>query len=302
MARPLPSARHRRPRVNEAGLFKKHLMGDYSLTRSYWLHTMVLGWGVVLVGGYVFHKIGERYPVRYLSMAVLAFQPLALAVWLWSTLGTWVAAMKRLFSGEGWFWAVVAMASLAFGAVAMLQEMASLKPMLQAHWAVANGQQATSRPFKLTALDGGRVVAFSGGINEGAAKALDQALTDSPQARMVLLDSPGGWLREGERMAEVVRRRQIHTHVDKGCHSSCTLVLLAGPDRTAGEHAAVGFHRGRGIGEQKDDEATPSGVEAALYLRAGLSPAFVKQILATPNDSIWVPTRQQLLAGGVLTR
>lgn len=301
MARPLPPAR-RRPRVNEPGLFKKHLMGDYSLPRSYWLHTMLLGWGMLFLGGYVFHKIGERYPVKYLSMAVLAFQPLALGVWLWSTLGTWVSAMKRLFSGEGWFWALMAMGSLAIAAVAMLQEMATMKPMLQEHWAVAHGRQATSRPFKLTALEGGRVVEFSGGINEGAAKALDQALTDSPQARMVLLDSPGGWLREGERMAEVVRRRQIHTHVDKGCHSSCTLVLLAGPDRTAGEHAAVGFHRGRGIGEQKDDEAVPSSQEAALYLRAGLSPAFVKQILATPNDTIWVPTRKQLLDGGVLTR
>lgn len=62
MARHLRADRPRRPRVNEPGLFKKHLMGDYSLTRSYWLHTMLLGWGLILVGGYVFHKIGERYP------------------------------------------------------------------------------------------------------------------------------------------------------------------------------------------------------------------------------------------------
>jgi len=79
-------------------------------------------------------------------------------------------------------------------------------------------------------------------------------------------------------------------------------VLLAGLDRTAGDKALVGFHRGRGIGQSRGSRAPASGEEAELYRNAGLDERFVRQILATPNDQIWVPTRRQLLAAQVLTR
>ena len=42
--------------------------------------------------------------------------------------------------------------------------------------------------------------------------------------------------------------------------------------------------------------------ESELYRNAGLKPEFVKRIVATPNDDIWIPTRQELLREDVLTR
>src|SRR6185295_8025656 len=178
---------------------------------------------------------------------------------------------------------------------------ATMRPFLHEHWETARGLQPTGG-YTVTLVDDGRIVEFSGGINEGAAVALDRVIADAPKVTTVRLNSPGGWLREGSRMADVVRRYRLHTRVDAECYSSCTLVFLAGADRTAGEHASVGFHRGRPIGGARRPAEPASDKEAELYLRAGLDKAFVQRILATPNDSIWVPSHTELLRAEVLTR
>ena len=42
--------------------------------------------------------------------------------------------------------------------------------------------------------------------------------------------------------------------------------------------------------------------ESVLYRSAGLKLEFVKRIVATPNDDIWIPSRYELLREDVLTR
>jgi hypothetical protein len=297
-----PAARRSRARrPTEAGFFKKHLAGDYSLARSYWLHTVVLGWGLTLLGGFVLHQIGERYAMRHLSMGVLAFEALVMLVWVWSLIGAWMSALKHLFGDGRKLWAVLAMLSLAAGAFATLRQASTMRPFLEEHWQTAKGQQPTAG-YEVRLADGGRIVDFSGGVNEGAAAALDQAIAAAPHVTTVRLDSPGGWLHEGERMAAVVQRYRLHTRVDSECYSSCTLVFMAGVDRTAAEGASVGFHRGRPIGGPRRPAQRASDEEAALYRRAGLDREFVERILATPNEAIWVPTRRELLQAKVLTR
>jgi hypothetical protein len=293
--------RERARRPQQAGFFKRHLVGDYSLARSYWLHTVLLGWGLTFVGAFVLHKIGERYAMRYLSMGVLVFEAAILLAWLWSLIGTWMSALKHLFSGGRKRWAILAMLTLAGGAFATMEQAATVRPFLQEHWEAARGRQPTAG-YTIRLVDEGRVVEFTGGINEGAAEAIDRVIADAPKVTTVRLDSPGGWLREGSRMADVVRRYRLHTRVDAECYSSCTLVFLAGVDRTAAERASVGFHRGRPIGGARRPAEAASAKEAELYLRAGLDKAFVQRILATPNDEIWVPSHRELLKAEVLTR
>ena len=80
-------------------------------------------------------------------------------------------------------------------------------------------------------------------------------------------------------------------------------MLLAGANRSAGEHARIGFHRGRSIGESADERTAPAArEESELYRSAGLKSDFVRRIVATPNDDIWIPSHQELLREDVLTR
>lgn len=301
MSRSPGRSRYDRPEAR-AGLLWRHLVGDYSLARSYWLHTVLVGWGLAFAGAWLFRQIGDRGSMRSISIAVLCFEPLLLVVWMWSVFGTTMSAMRRLLSGTQMLWSLLALLSLGLGTLATVHELGKLGPYLREHWAVAQGKQPTER-FEVSLRDDGRVVAFSGGINDGAAAAIDKAIGDGPKVGTLLLDSPGGWLREGSRMAEVVRRYQINTRVEGECFSACTLVLLAGANRSAGSNARIGFHRGRAVGESAEERALPADrEESELYRRAGLKPDFVRRIVATPNDSIWIPSRYELQHEDVLTR
>ena len=102
-------------------------------------------------------------------------------------------------------------------------------------------------------------------------------------------------------MASVVKRYALYTRVERGCFSACTVVLLAGENRSAGPNAQIGFHRGRAVGEADNEGGRPAD-DTAIYRKAGLREAFIARIVATPNSSIFIPTRRELLYEDVLTR
>ena len=292
-----------------SGFFINHLKGHYGLARSYWLHSVVFGWVLMYLAGLAVSQIAAAGSVRYVSMAVLAFEPFALLVWLWSTVGTFMSAIKQVFGGEGSrFWALAAILSLVLGCIGMIRQLSNLGPALTAHWEVAMGEQPGDS-FTLTFRRDRHELVFAGGVNEGAAQALDQAVMSAlGVVHTVVLDSPGGWMGEGRRMAEVIRTHNLNTHVERDCMSACTLALLAGHERTADDRARVGFHQARAIGQdrQRATSRHPPGrsrrEEEALYVQAGVSAAFAHQVVNVPFSQMWVPTRQELLDAQVLTR
>lgn len=296
-------AERRRPGARQPGFIVRHLRGGYSLARSYWVHNMLFGWGLLLAWHWLAEIIAERYAVRYVSMAVMLFEVLLLTFWGWATVGTWMSAVRHFFSGGSRWWAGLTMAALICSAIGLIEEVPRLMPALVEHWELAHGKQPTDG-YSLTLQSQGRELVFEGGINEGAAAALARMLTPPTKIEVLTLDSPGGWLREGDKMADVVRRYQLDTHVSRRCASACTLVFLAGRDRMMDQGARLGFHRGRGIGEPAagHDDADPGSRERLFYRKAGLKESFVERIMATPHDEIWVPTRGELLKAGVLSR
>ncbi|HEV8689670.1 MAG TPA: hypothetical protein VGQ91_05190 [Ideonella sp.] len=289
-------------RPREPGFVMKHLLGEYSLARSYWLHTVFIGWGVATLSAWTLrHVISEQSPMRHLALALLTLQATALLIWLWSVTGTWMAALRRLFMGGGRLWAVLAMLTLGTAIWATIGEAWQWRPDLEELWTVARGGQP-SPSFRLERQADGRTLAFRGGINEGAAAALEAEIAAAPKLTTLLLDSPGGWIREGQRMAEVVRRHRLNTRVEQECYSSCTIVLLGGLNRSAGPRAQIGFHRGRPMGHTRRSHAPVRAEESAVFTAAGLDEAFVQRILATPSDTIWVPSHEELVTARVLTR
>lgn len=283
----------------EPGLVIKHLKGDYSLARSYWLHTVLLGWGVSWLGIFAIQQVGEHQAARHASAALLAYLCVALLITTWSLAGAWMSAMKSLFGRGGRLWAVLAMLSLAFGAVGTMKEYIELRPALREHWTIAQGEQPAEE-FEVSMLDDGRVVSYTGGVNDGASRALEKVIADAPRVTTVLLESPGGWMREGQRMAAVIQRYGLSTRVETECHSACTVAFLAGVDRTLGEGAVLGFHRGRAPGQDAKGESAEH--DAEVYAKAGLPQAFIRRVIETPHNDIWMPTRRELLKAGVLTR
>ena len=152
-------ARRSARREARAGFFWRHLVGEYSLARSYWLHTVLLAWGLAAFGAWVFRELGDRTSMRAVSVAVLCFEPLVVAVWLWSMFGTAMSALRRFLDGSQIVWSLLALISLGIGTIATVRELGKMGPYLREHWAVAQGQQPTES-FEVTLSNDGRVVMF----------------------------------------------------------------------------------------------------------------------------------------------
>jgi hypothetical protein len=184
------------------------LLGEYSLARSYWLHTVFIGWGVGALSAWTLgHVVSEQSPMRHLALALLTLQAPRAA-------GLAVVGHRHLDGGLAapvhGRWALVGGAGHADAGHRHLghdRRGLAVAARSRGMWTVASGGQP-SPSFRLERLADGRTLAFHGGINEGAAAALEAELSAAPKLTTLLLDSPGGWIREGQRMAEVVRRRR----------------------------------------------------------------------------------------------
>jgi len=68
-----------------------------------------------------------------------------------------------------------------------------------------------------------------------------------PNYTRVVLESPGGDLEAGLRIARAVRAQGFHTVVQQHCASMCGLIWLAGSTRWLSYNAQIGFHAIRAL-------------------------------------------------------
>lgn len=157
-----------------------------------------------------------------------------------------------------------------------------------------------SEPTRISASGDGSALIVEGPITDGAYASFQRALRAYPIARQVILQSPGGLMFEADRIANAVRDRRMATSARTLCASACTVILIAGSDRTAAPGTRVGFHRPN-VSLSRTPERTMR-LTRRLYERAGLAPAFTARIYATPFESVWYPGVDEMISAGVLTR
>ncbi len=289
-------------RTREPNFFVKHWRGDYSLARSYWVNMLLVSLLAPVVGIMLLPWLGEKFPARYGSAGFLFVTTLGIVVWSWAVSGTWASANKHVQRGGKSGWATAAKFMIVLGVLKTFGDVGNMMPTLQEHIRVATGAQL-GPSTKLEVRADGRSILLSGGINDGSAEQLDKALQMAPAVTTVVFSSEGGWIREGQMLADVIRKRGLNTYVEGYCASACTIAFLAGKERAAAPEARIGFHASRSVGSM---EATPSAEETAqlrtLYRNAGLPDSFVREALDTPHEKMWHPPHELLLSAGVLTR
>lgn len=281
---------------------KKHFNGDYTLARSYWVNTFLISLFAPLLGLLLLPWLGENFPARYGSAGFLLITVLGILAWAWAVSGTWASANKHVARGGKRGWASAAKVMIVLGALRMYGDVGKMSGALTEHWRVAQGWQLGPEVSLQVRADG-KSILLKGGINDGTAESLSKALDIAPSVNTVVLHSAGGWVRQGNMIAKVISERGLNTYVENECSSACTVAFLAGKSRSGEPNARLGFHSFRSIGA---DGASPEASDIALaqetYRRAGLSPAFIARVIATPHDKAWYPSHDELLAEGVFTR
>jgi hypothetical protein len=141
-----------------------------------------------------------------------------------------------------------------------------------------------------------------GPMNFGSADAFQAVLDKNPKFTLVQIESPGGFVLEGMRMAQVTSSRKLDTVSMERCASACTFVLAAGSDRYLGPDAKVGFHRSGtrygpvGSGWNETDHQI-----AKYYRDRGVNEAFVNKALEPSIRQIWFAPHADMYTAGYAT-
>lgn len=282
--------------------FRRHFNGDYSLGRSYWINTFLISLFAPLLGVLMLPWLVENFPARYGSAGVLLVTALGIVAWTWAISGTWASANKHVARGGKQGWASAAKVMIVLGVLRLFGEIGTMTGPLAEHWKVALGWQLGPEVSFQVRADG-KSILLKGGINDGTAESLSKALEIAPSVTTVVLQSNGGWVRQGNMIAKVISDRGLNTYVEQECTSACTVAFLAGKERSGEPNAQIGFHSFRSVGvDGSAAEATDIALAQETYRRAGLSPAFIAKVVATPHDKAWYPSHEELLTEGVFTR
>ena len=80
-------------------------------------------------------------------------------------------------------------------------------------------------------------------INQDDPDIFFQLLSENPQITTVQLNSGGGLQADAYEISDLIIDFDLDTHVNGICHSSCTILFLAGNKRTVERGSTLGFHQ-----------------------------------------------------------
>jgi hypothetical protein len=289
--------------ANTRNYFVRHWRGELSLPVSYWVNGLLatIAASTTSFGFITLIEGGEVRAGAPMALALICFILLLLALSAWQMVGIWRSATRR--SGRGSrVWPVLAKASVIIGIVRVAIELVGASfPVVSEHVRIAIGDQRFGESrFRL--LRDGTELEFFGGINVGAADELARMLDAAPQVRVLHLNSVGGRIAEADLMAAHVRKRHLITYVSERCDSACTHVFLAGSERWLSRQATLGFHQpSSSFGDGRKTTAGHVEDERRRLRSMGLPDAFVAEAMNTPNDKIWRPTHEELLAARAIS-
>jgi len=143
----------------------------------------------------------------------------------------------------------------------------------------------------------GRELVVSGAMTPGVTDAVKQMLDANPTVFLIRLNSPGGKIVEGYKLALLIKERHLATYTSTGCASACTIAYIAGAPRYMAGNARLGFHSSSINGESS---ANGNDAMRHLYEEAGIPDAFAERAIHTAPESIWFPTTSELTTAHVV--
>jgi hypothetical protein len=156
------------------------------------------------------------------------------------------------------------------------------------------GRPSQAAELKPSMTREGRViVSISGEIDVGDTEALKATIKVANNAGKLVsslrLNSIGGNLLEGVKLAEVVKFAKMATNVGQGatCASACFLVFAAGETKFANYSAKIGVH---GASDQTGEESGTATVSMARFAKElGVPPAIIgRMVVSPPSEMVWL--------------
>lgn len=280
----------------------RHWRGECPLPIALWINSVLVVFLISLAAAIALSLLeASDVPLQAVSAAALLFILVTLLLMVWGGVGAWRSATLHEDRGGSGSWAIAAQVVIVLAAFgAFLQ----IKGQVFQSWeygVLAMGGDPLGAPADVTLANGGTAIRIDGVLTSGTSGRFRALAAEAPRLRTVLLDSPGGRQIEAMRIAATLGARQLDTRVERECLSACTFVLLAGRERGAARYARIGFHQPTFPGWSDAERRIAARRMRDDYVHAGLDPGFVDRAMETPNDAIWMPPHETLIAARVLT-
>ena len=244
------------------------------------------------------YLIGMLAQTASKSIWLILFLFIAITV-LWQFVGTIRSARNGLDHPDGIFKII----ALFFGLTSVI---------ISTFWQMSDQYHHLYGPPALPFVDpaiiqlprssDGTEITISGAINLKQYNAF-RDITNVEKLRRVTLNSTGGNIFAARGFHRLIIERGLDTHVTTDCFSACTIVFIAGKNRTAAPSARFGFHayayHHNHTGQQVDVQAEQAK-DIARFERIQTPPAFTAQIYVTPADEMWYPTHAKLRRANIL--
>jgi len=279
----------------------RHWRGHLPLGQSYWLNGFLTNMAIAGLGLAVMTLEQTGRSLRLISAGFILYGLLFLVIRTWTLVGVWRSAGSHAARGGTPGWATVARVMVVLGCLASLAQLPALGLQAKEYGLIALGRDPIGPIAVMSSTNGGSAIELKGPLSAGVADQFEQMIANSPGTRTVLLEAGGGRIFEALRMAEIIMAKGLDTRVERHCESACTLLLLAGKDRSAHQFAEIGFHQPDfpGISEAQRKDFIASN--RSDYVNAGVQPVFLDRVMSTPPTGMWYPTHAELVDAGVLT-
>ncbi|WP_225646137.1 ATP-dependent Clp protease proteolytic subunit [Bradyrhizobium australafricanum] len=141
----------------------------------------------------------------------------------------------------------------------------------------------------------GDVLKLSGDIRDGDFVRFRGYLATERRVVGLDLDSRGGSLYEGFRIAMLAHQRQIASYVSGECDSACAFIFLASRKRYAAPNARIGVHSVSNLNGNEDSRTIRDTIKLArLSAKLRIPPSAIGRMVMTPPGKISYLNKEEL--------
>lgn len=277
----------------------RHWRGDLSLPVAYWVNAVFISVLIpILLSFLVSWAEQAGSSIQLTSAAMMLILMLNVIVTIWAIVGTWRSADRHIERGGRGIWEAIAKFLMLLSAFRLFGGIVTLGPYMAETSQLALGNDPMGEPAKIELVD--NTIKVAGPLSLGTAQRFAQIVEANPEAKRVVLTSIGGRIGEAFAMSKLVADRSLNTTASTECSSACTIVLVAGRDRSATPRTKIGFHEPSYPGMATGQMNAMSSLMADAYRDAGVADNFANEALRVSADSMWYPDEPELFKAGVL--
>ena len=284
-----------------AGYISRHWRGELTAAVTWWVNVVGLSaalWWLVPRAALAAGLTATDTRGTFVALVAINLVQYGL-VPLWQMVGLWRCGYRRAMKPGRWpvGRAVQVTAFLFTLLITMRGLVTGAEAVLGARLAFGLGPYA----YDVRLVQGGRVIAVTGGFGYGLADAVGKLLAANPGVRRIRLESGGGALSEATKLRTLIIEHDLDTLAARECSSACVSAFAGGRFRLLQRGARMGVHLPRNW-EAFSRSPVAAGYQAELkYLQdRGLPDWFIARWVRS-GQRFWYPSEAELLASGLVT-